>query len=144
VALGAILVQQITLYFIMPVKLLMVLVIFVFSVSCVNITGDCENKIYQRIASPDKKMVFVKFDRGCGATVGNSIQLSLIESTKELPNDAGNVFISDAHGNWDYADTSVSVEWVNNKQVAVHFDSTLRVYLKKQLVDSIQILFIPK
>jgi hypothetical protein len=98
-----------------------------------NITGDCKNHIYQKITSPNQKLQIVKFDRGCGATVGNSIQLSLTKLTESLPDEAGNIFIAESLGSWDQSDSSVSIKWINDREVEVLYDSTLKIFKKEHL-----------
>ena len=52
----------------------------------------CENAVQKDLRSPDGRLHAVLFTRGCGATTGDSVQLSLLPSGKKLPNEGGNVF----------------------------------------------------
>ena len=55
--------------------------------------GLCGNQVLRTAVSPDGQHVAVVFERDCGATTGDSFQVSIL-SPGEAPNGAGNIFIS--------------------------------------------------
>jgi hypothetical protein len=64
---------------------------------CFNF-GDCSNEVISDLKSPDGKRRAVVFQRNCGATMGFSTELSIVESGEEVT-DGGNVFAADSdHG----------------------------------------------
>ena len=64
-------------------------------IACLVSTGCCANEFASEHLSPDGKWKFVTFDRNCGATTGNNMQVSLLPAQTRLSNDAGNAFIAD-------------------------------------------------
>jgi hypothetical protein len=55
----------------------------------------CETDIRQEVLSPDGRLKMVVFSRDCGATTGFNSHGSIIRVGEELPDDGGNVFITD-------------------------------------------------
>lgn len=104
--------------------------------SC-DITGDCSNHVAAEIASPNQNYKIVEFDRGCGATTGNSIQLSVIKSTDSLPDDAGNIFIADS----TIRNKCVLASWINDKTILVKHNDNLRIFKKDSLVAGFKIIY---
>jgi hypothetical protein len=59
--------------------------------------GDmCSNEQVASVSSPSGAWKAVAFNRGCGATIGTSSQVSLLRSSEQLPNDGGNVLVLEA------------------------------------------------
>src|SRR5690349_19326661 len=99
-----------------PLKTLSVLLLLLlFLTNCnLNITGNCNNHVSQQIANSGNTLRIVKFDRRCGSTTANSIDLSVVNSIDSLPNEAGNIFISNSKvGGYIERDTSVLASWLN-------------------------------
>ena len=53
----------------------------------------CENDVISSTMAPSGHVKAVVFQRGCGATVGANIQVSILEASQTLPNESGNVLI---------------------------------------------------
>jgi hypothetical protein len=107
-----------------------------------SITGECNNKVYKEVYSPNKINKIVKFDRECGATVANSIQLSVISYKDTLPNESGNLFITNSKvGGYIETDTSVSVFWLNDTTVKIKYDKDLDIFKKDTAVNKIKIFY---
>jgi hypothetical protein len=58
------------------------------------LAGCCANEIPSEHVSPDGKWKYVTFDRNCGATTANNMQVSVLPAIAGLSNDAGNAFIA--------------------------------------------------
>lgn len=71
----------------------------------------CENDIRQEVLSPDGRLKLVVFSRDCGATAGFNSQGSIIRVAEELPDDGGNVFITDKD--------EVTVSWREQDRVVI-------------------------
>ena len=53
----------------------------------------CENEQLSASTSPNEEYEAVTFRRNCGATTSYSVQVSVIPSGGELPNESGNVVV---------------------------------------------------
>ncbi len=58
--------------------------------------GMCGNNEVQRVTSPSQEWTAIAFTRDCGATTGNSSQVSIVQRNNTLPNESGNVLILEA------------------------------------------------
>ncbi len=115
------------------------------STGCINLTGDCVNEILRIQYSPSKQLKAVVFQRDCGATTGFTTQISIISANSDLPNQAGNVFVSDTdHG---YAPSGpgggppVEVEWKGENSLNIAYDKRARVSLRKDSQDGTTITY---
>ncbi len=107
-----------------------------------NVTGDCKNHIYQQIENQSKTYKIIKFDRGCGATTGNSIQLSLVSFKDSLPNQGGNLFISNSKvGGYVERDTSANASWLTDRTILIKHDKDLDIFKKATSVGTIKIVY---
>lgn len=109
--------------------------------SC-NIVGDCSNHIFKQINNSNSSYKIIKFDRECGATTGNSIQLSVIKYYDSLPNEGGNIFISNSKvGGYIEHDTSVQFSWINHAAILIRYDKDLDIYKKDSIVNNIKVIY---
>lgn len=116
--------------------------LFILTNCNLNITGDCNNHVVQQIANNSKTLRIVQFDRGCGATAGSSIQLSVVNYNESLPNEAGNIFISNSKvGGYIELDTNVLASWVNDTTVLIKHDKDLEIFKKDSLVGKTRIIY---
>jgi hypothetical protein len=121
---------------------ILLLLLFILTNCNLNITGDCNNHVSQQIVNKSKTFKIVKFDRGCGATTANSIQMSVVNHNDSLPNEAGNIFISNSKvGAYIERDTSVLASWLNDTTVLVKHDKDLEVFKKDSLVGRTRIIY---
>ena len=118
------------------------LLLFILTNCNLNITGDCTNHVVQQIANNSKALRIVKFDRGCGSTDGNPIQLSVVNYNESLPNEAGNIFIANSKvGGYIERDTSVLAFWVNDTTVLIRHDKDLEIFKKDSLVGKTHFIY---
>ncbi len=88
-------------------------------------TSFCENTIVQTIKS--KNVTAYIFQRACGATTGNSIQVSVFDSNKALPNKPGNVFILDS-------DSVVTATWTTDTNLLITYKCDKEQVRKKEII----------
>ena len=115
------------------------------STGCINLTGDCANEIHRIHHSPSKQLKAVVFQRDCGATTGFTTQISIISANSDLPNQAGNVFVSDTdHGkspSGPGGGPPVEVEWKGESSLNITYDNRARVFLRKDSQNGITITY---
>jgi hypothetical protein len=120
----------------------LLLLLFILTNCNLNIAGDCNNHVYQEINNNSKTFRIVKFDRGCGATTGNSIQLSVVSYNDSLPNETGNLFISNSKvGGYIERDTSVQASWLDDTTIMVRHDKDLEIFKKDSMVERTRIVY---
>lgn len=121
-------------------KIFLYIVVVIFS-KC-NIAGDCENQVLLKIINNSKSHKIVKFDRGCGATTSNNIQLSVLKFSDSLSNEAGNIFISDSsEGVANEEDIGVQVYWLNDSSIKIIYPKDLQVFKKDSLVNNFKVIY---
>ena len=89
----------------------LLVVIAVAALGCGD-AGLCDNSSPVEIASPDRELVAWIFIRGCGATVGDSVQVSILPAGSAPPDDAGNTFIMEKRG-------GVRVDWTADRELQI-------------------------
>lgn len=101
------------------------LVLVVAIAAGVYLTGDwslCDNAVHSDLRSPDGRFHAVLFTRGCGATTGDSLQLSLLPVQEGLPNEGGNVFTFSEHFPAEVRGPTATVAWVAKDTLEVRYD----------------------
>jgi hypothetical protein len=103
------------------------------------------NEILRVHYSPSKQLKAIVFQRDCGATTGFSTQISIISANSDLPNQAGNVFVSDTdHGKSPSGPGGgplVEVEWNGETSININYDNRARVFLRKDSQNGITITY---
>lgn len=77
-----------------------------------NLPDPCSNEVLSEIPSPNGKLKAVIFTRSCGATTANSRQITIILASHLLPNEAGNIFISDR-------EPFLTVKWSDDQNLVI-------------------------
>ena len=127
----------------MPVRknFFLIIIIILLGYNC-NIAGDCKNHILLTIYNNSKTLKIVKFDRGCGATTSNNIQLSLLKFSDSLSNEAGNIFISDSPvGGYTDKDKSIQASWFNDNTIKITYPKELQVFKKDSIVNNFKVIY---
>jgi hypothetical protein len=129
-------------------KLLWALLILALTLGAVYacmefLSGDmCANEIIEEIPSPNKGFKAVIFTRDCGATTGYSTQLSIIDNSANLDNEAGNVLImSDKTGDGltsDNGGAKVNATWTSDTTITIYFDSRTEVRKQEPEINGIK------
>ena len=114
------------------------------SLSCFMVfCNPCENESIRDHVSPDGKWKVVVFERGCGATVGSNVQMSVLRASESLNSEAGNTFIIDSnHG--ASALQYVYVDWKSNKSVSITYPENARVFKQEKRIGEIEVSYFSK
>jgi len=102
----------------------------------------CSNEVIAEKVNNSKTYKLVHFDRNCGATTGNSNQLSIVSIDKSLDNEGGNIFIasSDSGSNLE-TDRGVVAKWLNDSTVLIKYEKDLTVFEKVNKVGEINVVY---
>ncbi len=100
-------------------------------------SGMCRNEIASELLSPNGKNKVITFQRDCGATTGFSTQISLISANSNLPNEGGNIFISDGHPDV----TNVRIKWLSPEKILIDVGVKKTVFKNENQVRGIEILY---
>lgn len=95
----------------------------------------CGNDIKQKISSPNGEKVAYLFERSCGATTGFSPQLSVLDKNADFQNEPGNTFRSDK---------DFSIEWIDEKNLKVIYDKSIKTFEMDKKVNGVRIKYIGK
>lgn len=91
----------------------------------------CGNQIIEEVLSPDQQNKVTIFERDCGATTGFSTQASIISAQGFLPNQGGNLFVSDTdHGkapSGPGGGPKVEVTWKDNHSLILRHHKNVRI-----------------
>jgi hypothetical protein len=118
--------------------LITVIIIFVLFITgkytLDKLFGDmCGNDTIQKINSSSGEKVAYSFERSCGATTGNSSQLSILEKDEALQNKAGNTFRTDK---------DFSFKWLSEDTLQVIYDINSETYEMDKRVNGIRIEYV--
>jgi len=95
----------------------------------------CENAVRMRLPAPDGKRDALVFTRACGATTGESVQLSVVV-TGEVPEGTGNVLIADG-----VPASAVSARWQGPRVLAVRLPATARTFHTATTAEGVRIVY---
>ncbi|MES2455773.1 MAG: hypothetical protein V4594_09545 [Bacteroidota bacterium] len=109
----------------------------------VGCTSDlCSNQVIKEKINSSKNYKLIYFDRDCGATTGNSNQLSVIPIDEELDDNHGNIFISESNsGSNSEIDREIVFEWLNDSSISVKYAKDLKIFKKENKVGPINIVY---
>jgi hypothetical protein len=93
----------------------------------------CENEIIEEIKNSNKGYKAVVFKRDCGATTQSSTQISIIPISQILPNEGGNVFVTES-GN-------LSAEWTNDTTLLIKYTDHERIFKQDSAYLKIRIMY---
>lgn len=85
--------------------------------------GMCGNTETQTVVSPDGQIKAVVFERDCGATTGFSTQVSILRANQTLPDDGGNVLVTDAS-----EASTVHVVWTGARTLQIQYPTQATVF----------------
>lgn len=94
----------------------------------------CENEKVSSVTSPDGSKIAVTFVRGCGATAGDSTQLSIISSWRSNPSGSGNVLVVEGR-------PSIQVSWVSDSAIAVSKIGSGRIFKQEGELDGTSVRY---
>ncbi len=93
----------------------------------------CENEVIKEISNGSKTYKAVLFKRDCGATTKSSTQISILPLSQILPNEGGNVFITESE--------NLSTEWKNNTTLLIKYVGHERVFRQDSVYREIKISY---
>src|SRR5256885_6849020 len=102
----------------------------------------CENRVLHQAASLDGRRTAVLFDRECGAAVGPTLEVSVLDG-QHSQGDIGNALVMDlgqdttlAHSNLD---SLVRMNWLSPTRLAIAYDARLRVFKQNSRVGGVDV-----
>jgi hypothetical protein len=102
----------------------------------------CSNEVIVEKVNNSKAYKLIHFDRNCGATTGNSNQLSIVSIDEDLDNEGGNVFIASSNSGSNLeTDRGVVAKWLNDSTVLVKYERDLTVFEKVDKVGEINVVY---
>jgi len=104
----------------------------IFLAGC-NALDPCENVLLRQAMSLDGKLKAVVFSRGCGATTSESVQISILQASAVLPNEAGNIFVAE--------EANIYVKWLSTSQLQITVPAKAQIFHKQQKHGAIQIVY---
>jgi len=103
-----------------PARSTRLLLLLVYSVALSASCKLCENELLAQAVSPDGRRKAVTFVRSCGATTGESIQISIVaHDGKE--DGGGNTFVADGN-RIAGLDLGVRAEWTGPERLTIRFN----------------------
>lgn len=123
-------------------KYLYTFALLAIAISMTGCDDLCTNEVIAKKVNNSKTYKLVHFDRNCGATTGNSNQLSIVSIDEDLDNEGGNVFIaSSKSGSSLETDRGVVAKWLNDSTVLVKYEKDLTVFEKVNKVGEINVVY---
>ena len=105
----------------------------------------CANEPLAEVRSPGGARKAVVFQRDCGATTGFSTQLSVLPADGELPDESGNVFVSDTdHGaapSGPGGGPAVDVAWLGESRIVIRHHPRTRVFRAKPRIGAVEVRY---
>jgi len=111
------------------------------------ITGcdPCDNRVLQELPDPSGMTKAVIFQRSCGPFGGTSTQVSVLPTSTQHLIAGGNVFSADTADGAAPALPSggppVVVTWANPQELSITYDSRVRVFQAKKLINDVSISY---
>jgi hypothetical protein len=103
---------------------------------------DCTNSVLNEVASPDGLQKAVLFDRGCGATTGHNLQISVVDARRSEGN-GGNALVADLGHDTTLTRSEprflVRMAWVSPARLTVAYDPRLRIFRQDARVGGIEV-----
>jgi thioredoxin-related protein len=126
------------------VKVVIVLFISLFLSACD--LNDSKNVILKQVHNHNRIKKAVLFLKQNGATLDNSIQVSIFPVDRELRNeDVGNVFTVDSnHDSACQSNRAVDILWLSTVTLRIEYDKKLRTFTKMNALDGITVVYEPK
>ena len=114
---------------------LLLLAVLLMLAGCTK--SNCANEAIAKCSSPDGQWKYVSFDRNCGATTGNNLQISILPASESQPSSAANAFIADDnHGATQFL---AQPEWSSRQKLRIAYSKKARIFKKESKVGPIEI-----
>jgi hypothetical protein len=137
---------KLTLVILASVALVIVgLALGIGSLSLLSSPDMCANEVLREHSSPGGKLKVVVFQRDCGATTGFSTQASILSAEEDLPEEGGNLFVSDTnHGaapSGPGGGPEVRVGWKNARELWLSHHRNARIFKAEREVQGISVSY---
>jgi hypothetical protein len=97
--------------------LLSIAVAVVFHYFSGDLTGGlCSNQIHKAYLSPNRSLKAVVFQRECGPSNGATIQVSVVDASKDLENKAGNILVIKGEAK----NSAPKIAWNNDQELVIY------------------------
>ena len=107
----------------------------------------CENSEISSLSNVTGEFRAVLFERSCGATTSFSTQVSVLRAGRSLPNEAGNVFVSDddsgAAQAAEWGGPYASIDWAGERTLVIAFDRNAEVYKSVEELAGVTVMYRP-
>ena len=117
---------------------LLLLAVLLMLVGCTK--SNCANEAIAERSSPDGQWKYVSFDRNCGATTGNNLQISVLPASESLPSSAANAFSAD--DNHGAAQFLAQPEWSSRQRLRIVYSKKATIFKKELKVGPIEIEYV--
>lgn len=107
---------------------------YAISALCCAACNLCGNEVRQQVPSLNHKLKAVVFERDCGAMTGFSTQISVLQISDKVPNEAGNIFIANG-------DLKIEVSWGSDRVLNITYPKNAKVHLKLERWQDISISY---
>lgn len=94
----------------------------------------CENEPINSVSSPDGSKKAVVFVRSCGATTGDSTQVSIASNWWGIPSGDGNILVVEGR-------PSVQVLWVSESAVSISKLGFGRIFKQESELDGTSVYY---
>ena len=94
----------------------------------------CANDNLRESVSPNGTLKAVLFRRDCGATTSYSTQVSILPTSRQLPNEAGNVFIVGG-------EPLVVVRWLDDRHLSISGGGAATAFKHVSAFNGVQITY---
>jgi hypothetical protein len=110
--------------------------------SCLDIPQDCGNTAKEEFLNPSNTLKCVVFYRDCGATTDFALCAAILEKSQNLEINSPSFFSSDIDsGSVINRNNLLTVKWLDDKNLKIDFDNTLRIFKQDTIAKGIKITF---
>jgi hypothetical protein len=95
----------------------------------------CNNEVLVRAKAPDGRVEAVLFKRACGATTGDSEQVSILKPGQQ-PKGGGNVFVADSDHGAAPSGPLTTLRWPSTNELIIRHDGRARIFKKAAHVET--------
>lgn len=121
---------------------LVFIILFIFLLDGCDI-NDSRNVVLSQAYNSNKSRIAVVFLKENGATIDNSLQVSIFSSNHKMSDhDVGNVLTTDSnHDSGTQSENSISILWHSEDTVIIKYDKSLRTFTKESYVEGVTVLY---
>jgi hypothetical protein len=106
----------------------------------------CRNEIINRVKSPTGIYAAAIFERNCGATSGNNIQVSIFRND-DATDGPGNTFVIDYPSEYYQQGRplpAVKLRWNNESSATIEYSSGARIFTQANMIQGVSVSYVIK